>query len=361
MTGFCLVRAGIKCTLWVRPESARHLLPSCVRTRQRDKTMKIEMLPVIVGLAAGFASAQTTVTVEPGEIITQTDLETGVFNGMGFELGPMTTIQINGVPTSPPSDPAGRGFLGAVGTPAVPGTIGTPFMPAVPFDFMGTTIDLQNGVTVESGVYSNVTIHVADNGRVGNSSVLESGTTVDLGSGTVGIFATIQPGATVNLSGNGLLAFAPAITGTVNMSGGGVDGPRVFEGGSLNLRVRGATLDGESILLDVGRVTEIPERDGNTLETILENGDPQTLNLSGVPVAANEVYLPGSRVTLELVPGDCPVAFNNDNTLDIFDLVAFLREFDGDGEFADFDSNGTLESGDITGFVTALEDPIVCP
>ncbi len=150
------------------------------------------------------ASAQTTVEVNNGQVLTIADLMAGTFQGVNFELGPMTTFKIN----------AG-GRYGKVGDAFSDNT----------FDFEGSTFEVYDGavfgncINPDCGVLSNLNLNVyggliistlqTGSGTVANlfggdlgNTILEAGSVVNIRGGSVGLsLLSARPGSELNISG----------------------------------------------------------------------------------------------------------------------------------------------------------------
>ncbi|MDF1810308.1 MAG: hypothetical protein P1U42_11495 [Phycisphaerales bacterium] len=174
-------------------------------------------------LSGASASSENHITVLSGQVLTESDLQSGVFLGQNFDLSPGTFFDVE---------------TGGVIGPTPSSSVGSPF------DFGGSTINVFNG-----GQYSaflqpesyatNLNLN-ANTGSVifdlylsGTSSVMNvhggavflgsasSGATVNFTSGTVGSAFEISNGSYMNFSG-GVLGglFSASDQSVVNMTGG---------------------------------------------------------------------------------------------------------------------------------------------
>jgi len=203
-----------------------------------------QALGVAVGLltAAGAAArVGSSVEVNSGETLTAPDLVAGVFLGQGFTLGPSTEFNINS-----------GGAIGPVGMFAVPPD------PIVPFDFGGSTVNINAGgyflsdPSVPSSVedpsaVANIVLNVFAGGAVGDPMMIEGGP-LFVGPGGV---VTVDGGSTqhsINLLSDSTLdllagSVGSAIVGdgcTAEFSGGAVGFVNAIDGGVAT--ISGATV-----------------------------------------------------------------------------------------------------------------------
>lgn len=156
---------------------------------------------VATGLA-GLAGGQTTVNVDAGQNLTETNLTNGLFNGQVFTLGPDLTIEVNN--GGRVSD-LGRWFTGT------------------PFSIVDGTINVNDGGGFGSfqGLVSDVTMNVYAGGTARGLGVGNAGTVNVLG-GDVTLGRVMAGGATVLMSSGRLGAdnSAGLAGGTVTVTGG---------------------------------------------------------------------------------------------------------------------------------------------
>ena len=184
---------------------------------------------------ANMAEAQFTlnVDVDAGQTLTQADLTNGSFDGETFLLFPPTTFDINS-----------GGTIGPVNNGFTPFSSTSP----VPFDFGGSTVNINNGGHFESehpnlgniglvspSAVSNLTLNVLDGGSVGADFEATSGTVNILG-GNVGTNFKANFGSTINLfSGNIGTFFDANLGSTVNISGGNFNSIDANSGSTINV------------------------------------------------------------------------------------------------------------------------------
>ncbi len=158
--------------------------------------------------------AQTVIQVNSGQTITQANLQSGSFNAQSFTLGSATTFRINS-----------GGTIGLVGTVTTP------------FNFLGSSIDINAGVTSFDSYFRNVLVTCRNSGTFRAVSVSGS-STVNVQSGSLqlseirdttvlnqsGGFSNndlaARQSSTINFSGGGALSFASFNSSVMNFSGG---------------------------------------------------------------------------------------------------------------------------------------------
>ena len=252
------------------------------RSKGGRSAASASVIAVTVALTPAAAAAQ--VVVGAGETLTEADLSAGSFSGsagpFSFALGPGTVFEIND-----------GGAIGPVGD-------GAPF-PGIPFDFQGSTVNLNDGGVFLSdsavdSIVSNVTLNIRDGGTLGRSFEALAGSVVNVEGGEVVLGFAAFDGATVNISGGTVGAFFTAESGS-----------------TVNLFVTGVTVGGSGLGLSLGDTVEITQRGGALLEATLADGSAFDLVLdpsdpSGDVVAADAtltvtlVPAPGAAVLLAL-------------------------------------------------------------
>lgn len=198
------------------------------------------ILSLTCAVAVGTATAQTTIQVNSGQVLTQSDLLAGSFAGSSFALGPTTTFEIN----------AG-GRIGPLGDfEATP--------PEGAIDLKGATINLNSGGV--SGDPTNGLPSIVSNGTMN----IYQGTTIlptIVKIGNINILANYEAnaGAKFNFYGGLVLGSYDANSGsTTNFYGGYFYHTPEFFGGSVvniaggHFRAMPLTYSGSSITLTGG-------------------------------------------------------------------------------------------------------------
>ena len=220
---------------------------------------------------AGWAHGQ--VVVSSGETLTEANLTSGSFAGaagsFAFSLGSETTFNIDS-----------GGSIGPVGD-------GVPF-PGVPFDFQGSTVNLDGGAFVSDSavdsIVSNVTVNVLPGGTLGRSFEALSGSVINVAGGEVVLGFAAFSGATINISGGTVGDFFTAQSGS-----------------TVNLFVNDAAVGGVELGLSLGDAVEIAQRGGALLEATLADGSSFELVLD--PSDPNgDIVASDAMLTVTLVP-----------------------------------------------------------
>lgn len=162
------------------------------------------------GLSHGAASAQ--VQVNSGEVLTQADLEAGAFMGQMFTLGAGTTFEIND-----------GGAMGPVGLFQFPPD------PSVPFDFAGSTVNINSGgfflsdpsdtVNDDRSVVLNAEVNVLAGGSIGDPLTMQGGA-FGVGPGGALLVNGGSVPSGVSLFGGGTLSLLTGSTGSVFIGNG---------------------------------------------------------------------------------------------------------------------------------------------
>jgi hypothetical protein len=69
--------------------------------------------------------------------------------------------------------------------------------------------------------------------------------------------------------------------------------------------------------------------------------------------SGSSITLPGSSITLLVIPGGCPADFNGDGTANVADFLAYLAAFAAADPRADQDGNGAVNVADFLAFLRA--------
>ncbi|MEL6499461.1 MAG: hypothetical protein AAGJ54_04470 [Planctomycetota bacterium] len=237
--------------------------------------------------------AAQTVVVGPGETLTRADLDSGIFNGQPFELGPETTFEIAGGTFDVLSDDS-----------------------ELPFDMRSSAILATDAGRVEASVLENVSL-IIDGGEdvtadiVNATCVLVSGSISELRANATTFLMT--GGSAFDLLFNELLLDQSG--STVQIDGGTIDS--LFCRNKADITINGGEID------DVG-TTEF------TSSIVFNGGNIEEITVTGV-------LFPQSGQ-----PAERPELFVTDGSIGSLVMIEFERF--------------VMTGGEVTGFVDFIGD-----
>jgi hypothetical protein len=283
---------------------------------------------LILGVNCSLHSAvqaQTTVEVNAGQILSEADLIAGSFQGAQFELGPATVFNIND-----------GGILDRLGESVFPFS---------PFDFHGSTVNVNAGGTFgdapggpETSV-SHVTINLYADGTILRTFRPAAGAVVNVYGGVVDYGYRAISGSTNNIHGGIFSDFVALLGGSVtNIAGGQFWFSPTANSGS-NVTLTGGEFKLNGVPLVVADQT-LEARTG-VLSGTFANGTPFVLDSGRFHQDAN--------ISLNLV--DLPMV----DTTPIF--VDAQNEFDGTG--LRLGQSLTLRDGGVLGSVFTVDGAIL--
>ena len=256
-----------------------------------NKTLRCSLF-VWPQILSPLAVAQTTVNINDGQVLTESDLNSGLFDGTTFTLGQDTTFEIDSG--------------GLIGASVLHG-------PAISLDFVESTVNVNGGGMLGNlfnrTYVSDVALNVLEDGSVGSlleisDSIMNvtggdvgsnftagSGTTVNVFDGTFGSEFNADPGSIVNISGGDLGNFRANGTSIIDLSGGSVDDFVANSGSTLD--VSGGSI--RNLNVNSGSVVDIT---GGSVNARFLANSGSTASISGGGIGGQFQARAGSNVSL---------------------------------------------------------------